>query len=210
MEASSSHGPIHKIAARKLEEYGDGPVERVLHRYLLSDPSQRRCSPSRVWELLGDIIRAGHRTPDVALGVRVDPSSKEDLATIYRHNANMCPAGVDLRQAKLAPVPEAPDGSLLMTLISGQHYLQIHRAFGARLFAPSHVVALGVCDKEGRLSLEALREVDAQFAESIENGIMVRPLKASVRNDALALAKMQTAANRALVMGRRSCSSSCV
>ena len=68
----------------------------------------------------------------------------------------------------------------LSTVLSGNHFTLIARAFYQRVRTTSAVAKLGVADDKQRLCLAKLAEVDPEFAQYIRGGLRSKHLKTTV------------------------------
>ena len=59
----------------------------------------------------------------------------------------------------------------LFAVVHTNHFTMICRCLLYGVHAPADIAALGLCDGDGRLSIECLRSKDPYFAEYVSNGL---------------------------------------
>ena len=198
--ASNQCDALHEIAQTAIMEFAVDPIEqpcRVQVVSILPDPENRdgKWMVSKdVMDLIFKILNLKFSIfiNEVGIIVQVLPARSNK---IIRHYSNMT-------QGDPMMPPYLPDVDPVMyTSLHTSHFICACRCFWYGAQDSEAVKAKGVCDQDGRLSMERLKVVSPQWHAYITNGVRCIRLNKSIMSKEHLMRAIQASQNTKSVLG---------
>ena len=151
--------------------------DRVSPRHLLVDPLNRKkgwLNSTRVHELLFKVLSGGFSLLKNQVGISIDIPSGH-LQDVVDHNTNMTKGDERFPASCTSDTP-------LYSVIHTNHFVMSCRCFLYRTKTIEPVQKLGVCDKDGRLSMAELEKVNKKMYDYSVGGVRVIRFSSDIRD----------------------------
>jgi hypothetical protein len=182
-KADVLQGQQHKLMDQGIEEHEamkpdpDNPgndIDRLDARHMIPDPMNREetaLNHERLHRLVGALVgNFSIRKNEVTFVIPILPSRLAHCVRDYED-----------KYAGNEHIPQLnPNYTPQYTIVSGNNFATIARAFLERTVTTEENKKLGVTDERGRLSMSKLATVDTEFASYIKAGLRVKKLKPSI------------------------------